>query len=141
MSREYGRFIVFEHGTRFEGVGGCGIYHAHLHVVPIGAIPDPVTILKSKFPFQEFDSLEELGPRSRDLPTYLFYRDLEGRLYLFDTGPLPSQYMRKILADALHEENWDWRTARREDRLLATTERLSPHFAAMQNSIESQTNG
>jgi diadenosine tetraphosphate (Ap4A) HIT family hydrolase len=140
VSGEYGRFILFEHGTRAEGMGGCGISHAHLHVVPIGAVEDPVATLKSKFPFQEFDLFNELGPRSRNLPAYLFYRDFGGRLYLFDTGPLPSQYMRRLLAGALHEENWDWRTAGREERLLATLERLSPRFAAMQQSIESHTN-
>lgn len=27
--------LVFEHGAREPRDGGCGIYHAHLHVVPL----------------------------------------------------------------------------------------------------------
>ncbi|HTZ73136.1 MAG TPA: HIT family protein [Candidatus Aquilonibacter sp.] len=128
LERAYGPYILFEHGTRSENAGGCGIYHAHLHVAPIASIPDPVSTLKAKFPYQEFDDLREIGDRGTGLPSYLLYKDRTGRLYLFDTGPLSSQYMRKLLADALNNKGWDWRTAGREERLLATLERLAAQF-------------
>jgi len=141
LKNEYGRCVAFEHGTRSGGVGGCGIYHAHLHAVPVASVPDPVSTLKAAFQYEEFDNLEEIGSRSAGLLSYLFYQGTDRRLYLFDTGPLPSQYLRKLLADALHEKNWDWRRAGREERLLATIERLSPRFDAVQKSLRSHTNG
>jgi len=121
----YGPYVLFEHGTRSEGVGGCGIYHAHVHATPLGGLEDPVDTLKKRFPYAELANLNELSKQSAGLPSYLFYQDSTARLYLFDTGPLPSQYMRKLLADAIGDQEWNWRTAGREERLIATLERLS----------------
>jgi|SRR6266850_1990156 len=122
---QYGPYILFEHGTRTEGAGGCGIYHAHLHAAPLASASDPIELLKLKFPYTELAHLKDISKQSADLPSYLFYQDSNARLYLFNTGPLPSQYMRKVLADALVEEDWNWRDAGREERLLATIRRLS----------------
>jgi diadenosine tetraphosphate (Ap4A) HIT family hydrolase len=128
LSEIYGSCVCFEHGARGPLNGGCGIYHAHLHIVPLSGISDPAESLKLKFPFAELVHLREIGHRSASLSSYLFYQDSDARLYLFDTGPLPSQYMRKLLADALRTQDWDWRTAGREERLLATIRRLSGQF-------------
>jgi diadenosine tetraphosphate (Ap4A) HIT family hydrolase len=128
LRSEYGPFIFFEHGTRSEDVGGCGIYHAHLHAAPIGPASDPIDLLKLRFPFTQLARLDEINEQSANLPCYLFYQDSRERLYLFDTGPLPSQYMRKVLAEALDSSDWDWRAAAREERLLATIRRLSEQF-------------
>jgi len=128
LKRQYGPYILFEHGTRSEGVGGCGIYHAHLHAVPLAQVPDPVEALKLRFPCTELTDLKEIRERSTGLASYLFYRDSHARHYVFDTGPLPSQYMRKLIADAQANEHWDWRIAGREERLLATIRRLSGQF-------------
>src|SRR5713226_3793053 len=96
LGDQYGPYVLFEHGTRSEGVGGCGIYHAHLHAVPLAEVPDPVDALKSKFPYTELTHLNEISKRSAGLPAYLFYQASDAKLYLFDTGPLSSQYMRKL---------------------------------------------
>jgi len=137
LAEEYGRYVLFEHGTRSEGVGGCGIYHAHLHAVPLGAISDPVEVLKAKFPYEEMADLTEISRRSAGLPCYLFYQDLDIRSYLFDTGPLPSQYLRKLLAEAMGEKVWNWRNAGREERLLATIRRLSRYFSMPNEPVKS----
>ena len=131
LTKEYGPYVLFEHGTRTEGVGGCGIYHAHLHAVPLDTISgtfDPVGALKARFRYQEMTSLREINKRTASLSCYLFYQDSEARGYLFDTGPLPSQYVRKLLAEATGENVWNWRDVGREERLLATIQRLSHHF-------------
>jgi diadenosine tetraphosphate (Ap4A) HIT family hydrolase len=133
LKGQYGRYILFEHGTRSEGVGGCGIYHAHLHATPLAGVLDPVNALKLRFPYIELAHLNEISKRSAGFATYLFYQDSDAKLYLFDTGPLPSQYMRKVLADALGQQDWNWRDAGREQRLLATIRRLSGQFDSIQN--------
>src|SRR5687768_2245990 len=33
----FGEPIIFEHGAVSQTGGGCGVYHAHLHVVPLPA--------------------------------------------------------------------------------------------------------
>jgi hypothetical protein len=44
--------------------------------------------------------------------------------------------MRKLLADAQHAANWNWRAAGREELLLATMERLSGQFDMTQKSAQ-----
>jgi diadenosine tetraphosphate (Ap4A) HIT family hydrolase len=128
LNDHYGPCVLFEHGTRSEGMGGCGIYHAHLHATPLAGISDPVGALKRSFPCIELSHLGEINERSANLSSYLFYQDSSARPYLFDTGPLPSQYMRKVLAYALGEKDWNWRKAGREERLLSVIQRLSVSF-------------
>lgn len=128
FKEQYGPYILFEHGARSEGVGGCGIYHAHLHVAQLAGISDPVATLKLRFPYTEFAHLDEIRKHSAGLPSYLFYQDSNAKLYLFDTGPLPSQYMRKLLAEAVGGQDWNWRDAGKEKRLLTTLQRLSGQF-------------
>jgi hypothetical protein len=70
------------------------------------------------------------------MSSYLFYQDSKARVYLFNSGPLPSQYMRKLLADALNEKDWNWREAGREEHLLATLQRLSSHFDLPGRSVQ-----
>jgi diadenosine tetraphosphate (Ap4A) HIT family hydrolase len=136
LKNQYGPYILFEHGARTEGAGGCGIYHAHLHATPLGAIPDPVETLKATYPYTELVRLSELSKKSAGMSSYLFYQDSKARVYLFNSGPLPSQYMRKLLADALNEKDWNWREAGREEHLLATLQRLSSHFDLPGRSVQ-----
>jgi diadenosine tetraphosphate (Ap4A) HIT family hydrolase len=124
----YGPSLFFEHGARSERSGGCGIYHAHLHAVPFPTQLDPVDFLKSRFPFKEIRDLTEIRMESDGLSAYLLYRDSHGTAYVFKADNLPSQYMRKLLAQALGEHEWDWRHSGKEERLLATLSSLSMHF-------------
>jgi diadenosine tetraphosphate (Ap4A) HIT family hydrolase len=139
LKDQYGPYVLFEHGTRSEGAGGCGIYHAHLHAVSLAEVPDPVNTLKSRFAYVELSRLDEISKRSTGLSSYLFYQDSHARAYLFDTGPLPSQYMRKLLADAQGNRDWDWRIAGREERLLSTIRRLSGQFGSPQDLFDAPT--
>lgn len=131
LSDSYGSCIIYEHGARGPGKGGCGIYHAHLHAMPLATASDPADILKQRFSYMELADLTEVAKQGAGLPSYLLYQDSAARNYLFDTGPLPSQYMRKLLGEALGNANWDWRVAGKEDRLLATIDRFSRQFDCM----------
>lgn len=128
LSREHGPCIFFEHGAREQVNGGCGIYHSHIHAIPLGGVLDPVTSLKQMFRYTEFADYTETCRQSATLPCYLYYQDKDEKNYLFETGPLPSQYMRKLIANEIGTQNWNWRTAGKEDRLLRTIDRLSQKF-------------
>ncbi len=124
----YGPCISYEHGTQSSLSGGCGIYHAHLHVLPLPPSLDPIDSLKSCFPHRRIRGLSEIKEQSNGMSGYIFYEDSDSRAHLFDTPKLESQYMRRILATMLGEHDWNWRAAGREERLLATLNRLSGHF-------------
>lgn len=128
LRREYGPCVAFEHGVRSGGAGGCGISHAHLHFVPLATALDPIVSLHLKFPHKSLGNLSELGNKSKGMVGYMLYVDSNSRIYLFDTPNLESQFMRKTLTTNLSSNEWDWRAAGREERLLATMNRLSGPF-------------
>lgn len=89
---------------------------------------DPVSLLKARFPYKRLVRFGEISPETKRLSSYLLYEDMESNRYLFLTGELPSQYMRKLLAEILGKSEWDWRSAEREERLLSTLDRLSSYL-------------
>jgi diadenosine tetraphosphate (Ap4A) HIT family hydrolase len=120
----YGNVLFFEHGVRTAGSGGCGISHAHLHFVPFPDDKDPVEQVTRAFPFEEVSSLLELKRVQRD-QSYLYYESARSHKYLFYPPFMPSQYMRRLLAEALGIRAWDWRQCGREERLLDTLSQVS----------------
>jgi diadenosine tetraphosphate (Ap4A) HIT family hydrolase len=138
LREEYGSCITFEHGVRPGDSGGCGISHAHLHAVPFSEALDPFDILKSTFSYKRIEDLNEIKEQSAGLSGYLFYQDAHSRAHLFNAPNLISQYMRKLLVELQGADDWDWRSAGKEDRLLATLNRLSNRFEAITIFRESQ---
>jgi diadenosine tetraphosphate (Ap4A) HIT family hydrolase len=121
--------IFFEHGTACEGKesGGCGIYHMHLHVVPL---PNGVNFQTSiGLPLKEIASLFELQDIISEGRSYLLYIDQANNKFVSENECLPSQYMRKKLAETLGSKDWDWRGYQREERLALTYDKLSKAMA------------
>jgi hypothetical protein len=86
--------------------------------------------LKDQFPHRSINSLFELNDAASNT-SYLYYEDSSGHPSLFFPTVLPSQYMRRLIAEAAGISQWDWRRSGREDALLATrTEVLSVLSAA-----------
>jgi diadenosine tetraphosphate (Ap4A) HIT family hydrolase len=103
LSDTYGSCIIYEHGARAPGNGGCGIRHAHLHAMPLAQAPDPVNILKQKFSYAELADLAEITLRGPELCAYLFYQDSDARLSCSTQGRSP----RNICA-----KSWQTRSVR-----------------------------
>jgi diadenosine tetraphosphate (Ap4A) HIT family hydrolase len=121
--------VFFEHGTACEDKesGGCGIYHMHLHAVPL---PNGINLKTSiSLPMREITSLFELKGIISAGRSYVLYIDQADNKFVSENARLPSQYMRKTLADALGSRNWDWRTYEREERLVSTFDKLSKAMA------------
>jgi hypothetical protein len=84
--------------------------HAHMHFVPLpcSCVVDGIEQLA----WTEFDgSLRELTQLSQGRE-YILYEPPDGvcRLLIAGERSFESQYMRKLLAQALgHRENWNWR--------------------------------
>jgi diadenosine tetraphosphate (Ap4A) HIT family hydrolase len=117
--------VFFEHGTACESKesGGCGIYHMHLHTVPL---PNGVDLQSSiGVPLREIASLFELQAIISEGKSYLLYIDQANNKFVSENQRLPSQYMRKKLAEVLGSKYWDWRSYQREERLILTYNKLS----------------
>lgn len=103
--------VVFEHGATSASGGGCGIHHAHLHIVPLPHAIAPLEL----FP-EAASEVADLATAWRTLSgsshylmigdgTRVLTRDLTTR-----PGEFPSQFFRRRLADVLGlETDWDWR--------------------------------
>lgn len=124
LSSVYSKPIFFEHGPAVEGVGGCGVYHAHLHVVPVAKFINLLDNLIS-FNGKTIKTLASLCKKIARGESYLFYEDQKGVKYLFDGEGVPSQFFRKILAKKIGKTSWDWKRFGREKNLLSTLDRLN----------------
>lgn len=113
---------LFEHGARSRTGGSCGIYHAHLHLIPlpegvlVDALAMDLTVAGNSFP--------EAMRDARRYDQYLFLSDGVGRTWLRpvlmgEGHRFPSQYFRRLLASAVASSvNWDWRRTRQPEAAL-----------------------
>jgi diadenosine tetraphosphate (Ap4A) HIT family hydrolase len=124
----YGQAIFFEHGIRGAGSGGCGIEHAHLHAVPVAG-DGVLDILVRKFDGCAIHSLATIKETVKQESPYLFFEDSSAHRYVFSVTKIPSQYMRKLVADSIGKSDWDWRKCGQEPELITTLERLAPLFS------------
>jgi diadenosine tetraphosphate (Ap4A) HIT family hydrolase len=131
--QRFGQPVFFEHGSTREVAGACGIYHAHLHLVPLPAGLPPRTLLPEAT--AAFGDLPSALGALRGSPHYLLAGDATG-VVAAEVAALSfapgSQYFRRRLA-ALHglDRPWDWRLADApEADLLSTLEAFGVGVAA-----------
>ena len=109
--------LYFEHGAITADHGGCGIYHAHLHLVPqagsvkVGSVSgsDP-TLFKSLI--DAYSTIDGVMP----------YALIGAEQFGFGAEkldvPLPSQTIRRKVASVLGCPVWDWREAGPEQGMI-----------------------
>ena len=124
LKETYGACIFFEHGMRNSGSGGCGIDHAHMHAVPVTA-EGMLKILRQKFGGSGINTLAEIEGDLDQNSSYLFFENSSAKRYVFPVSNLPSQYMRKLVAESIGKNDWDWRECGHEPELISTVQRLS----------------
>jgi diadenosine tetraphosphate (Ap4A) HIT family hydrolase len=123
LQDQYGHCIFFEHGIRKDG-GGCGIDHAHVHALPL-EVPSVLSFLTRTFKLSRVHHLADIGSTVTQGSSYLFFEDATSQRYVVPVNHLPSQYMRKLVAESIGRANWNWRDSGRESELISTLHRLS----------------
>ncbi|MEW6412785.1 MAG: HIT family protein [Candidatus Zixiibacteriota bacterium] len=121
--------IVFEHGAKCGTGHGCGIYHAHVHIVPVPSQVDCGRLLGRHC--QDTTDLIDAWLQLRNADNYLVARDTHGSTGLIDLrdskdSDFPSQYMRRRLAELYGvQKSWDWRSYQTiEPWLIETVHKL-----------------
>ena len=104
--------IVFEHGASTVSGGGCGIYHAHLHVVPLPRMATPQELFPEGT--AEVADLSTAWRTLRGSSHYLLIGDGH-RVLTRDLTTLPdefpSQFFRRRIAEFFSlDAPWDWRS-------------------------------
>jgi ATP adenylyltransferase len=126
----YGSAVTFEHGPAREGTGfGCGIDHAHFHIVPLQIILTRLVEDELGIPVQ-WETIMDIGDLSRiHLIKKMSY------LYISENGSnhgmvaclhdIPSQFMRRLVAKSLGIPSlYDYRKHEFRDNVNATMHRL-----------------
>lgn len=117
LSAAYGSCMFFEHGTRTADCGGCGIYHAHLHALPMPRLVDPAYLFESRARTQ-VSGFEEI--RRLTQSSYLFCEIADQGKWFCTVDRVPSQYLRRRVGALLGSPKWDWRADPSEQTFVAT---------------------
>ncbi|TWU19510.1 HIT family protein [Allorhodopirellula heiligendammensis] len=119
------RYVLFEHGARCVSGGGCGIYHAHLHIVPVPThfkMEDMLPSERLRHP-----SLLDAWNINRVSEEYIVARDTLGTVASIDQNAIRehgfgSQHMRKLLVRHFSlNRPWDWREYKAPEQDLLQT--------------------
>ncbi len=99
---------IFEHGAVVKHSAGASIDHAHLHIVPISfdlqAEIESSSLIKNNAESCALDDLFKLGAQNQP---YIFCQSRNRPPVIFRVDELPSQFLRKLIANKLgYEYNW-----------------------------------
>lgn len=121
--RQFGWPVFFEHGAKCHTGGSCGIYHAHLHVVPLPALVEP----RELFPehVKAATSIQDALEALKDSEHYLLIGSEDGVVFAsvdsLPSAPVSQHFRRRLRYRFSLSKHWDWReTAGPESELLAT---------------------
>lgn len=110
-SKMYGtRFVMFENGTRGAGQSGCSIRHFHFHVIPTKRSFDLRG--SSERGFHAVEDLSAARRRALLLGDYQLLKTPGDKFFIRARGGLPSQYLRRRVAELNGISEWDWRKLR-----------------------------
>lgn len=125
VADEYGvQPITFEHGAAGTGrPAGCGIDHAHLHVVPLDMdVRSQLAKVDGDAHAGEWMKISN-RPRHLDGYDYLWVADATGSWVRYSDHQ-PSQVVRRAIAHDLGQSVWDWKQDLRMDLVDLTVTRL-----------------
>lgn len=114
--------VLFEHGLTSRGGRGCGIAHAHVHVLEV-----PASIVLPLPPGHWTEHQGDIGTFDVDPESeHLLVSTASGRWAVRYESGVPSQFLRRWLASHLKVNEWDWRDAgSRDSEIRAMSVRLS----------------
>lgn len=100
---------MFEHGALHpNNESGKSIVHAHLHIFPNNiSLLDAIS--KYNFGIECIDDITDLKKICTKYESYLYYYDADNKNYIITHQGVPSQFLRKVLAESLGKNNWNWR--------------------------------
>ncbi len=110
--KQFGDVLLFEHGAKSGTRGGCGIYHAHIHLVPLPAYVSAFELFKLKS-FRT-ESLIDAWQGAKASEEYLVVEDCHGNVSYavadISSRGFGSQYARRRLTEHFQlDAPWDWR--------------------------------
>jgi len=106
----FGEVFTFEHGSHSSTRGGCGIYHAHTHLLPLPSVVAHQDLLHDRC--VHVQDLPGAWPRLASVSEYLLSVDSQGnvRYSVPEDESFVSQHARKRIVERFElDRPWDWR--------------------------------
>lgn len=120
----FGPAVLFEHGPASPNLRvGCGVDHAHLHIVPttVDLMEGVPAVFPSPIAWREAKGLDDTTEPYHRNESYLYVEARRGGCWLGTHTSLPSQLFRKVIANAVgRPERFDWTTFPETENVLAT---------------------
>lgn len=114
---------LFEHGVAGAGLA-CGIDHAHLHILPLSATTADAVELRIETDFRSHDSsslIQGLSLANQVKATsYLLHGTSLDSMRISVAESIPSQYMRRLIAQLECQAEWDWKLLNGCSEFLST---------------------
>ena len=133
VRRSYGEVAVFEHGPSRVGQNvGCGVDHAHLHVVPspcdlIAGIP---RVSNVELRWKRVRGLQDTEEAFQSGMSYLYVEQPANAHWIADASNVPGQLFRRVIAENLGiNDQFDWRFNPMEENVHSTVRTLSRMFS------------
>lgn len=127
VEERLGSVLVFEHGVGRGKAGGCGVDHAHLHILPLSpsGAERVRALVNARYPLRStasFDLVRYNIPNGR---SYLTLGTGIDQLSHAMSESIPSQYLRTIIARELGAKLSDWKQFFGWREFVETTELLA----------------
>jgi hypothetical protein len=111
LESTFGNIVIFEHGIGKCKEGGCGVTHAHTHLMHL--TKEKENKIKNKiskdFPTIPNISLSKIFNKISINETYILFGSVKNDFVVSKDIYAPSQYLRKYISKELKRITWDWR--------------------------------
>lgn len=134
---KYGPVAVFEHGPVEAKLAiGCGVDHAHIHVVPtsLPLIEEAGSLTDFKFHWEQIVGIKAVQIPYINGVSYLYVQQDGSYPMMYSGKNIPSQLFRKTIAASLGiPERYNWREYAFESNIVNTVTKLHPFAAKIAN--------
>lgn len=96
--------LFFEHGSVIDNMAGSSIDHAHLHCMPMNK---PINLSKDLGSSINYNILKSNINFNNEFG--YIYTEYNNKSNLYKVNNLPSQYLRKVIADNLKNNDYNWK--------------------------------
>lgn len=126
LKQQYNKEVIcFEHGTGKSGVtNAASVIHAHVHFVPLedSLIPN---IKENGCIIIPIESAYALRKCAESGDSYIFYQDIDGKLFIVEKQEKQSQFFRRLICDTYNLGEWDWHKDYKSNNIIKTVERFN----------------
>ncbi len=99
------KFIEFEHGSTSADNAGASIVHTHIHILPL--VTDLINSVKSKL--KVISLINNINELSNIKESHIWIRQHRSKFCVFRAMGLPSQFLRREVANLLGHNEWNWK--------------------------------